>query len=374
MKKGSKILAAAGLSLVGGSCAAMGAGAFFYRLCLTQKVDKSKVFAAPHNRPTDVPASTVGQDREWLGAQPTEERMIYSEEGLCLRGILLKNPSKGPWVILCHGYTGHAEEMADFARQFYQRGYQVLMPDARGHGKSEGEYIGMGWPERRDIVRWAEYLVWKERAENIALLGISMGGATVMMASGEELPGQVRAIVEDCGYTSAWDEFHYQLKMLYHLPAFPLLYVTDLLARVKAGYGLKAASAIKQVAKCRIPMLFIHGEKDALVPYWMLKPLYEAASCPKECFVVENAGHGEARQAQPEEYWKRVFGFLERNMLTSGLSYSKIYNCDNVLKRRSKAPVKRLKDKNKEKRSVESLRRSRTSVDHVGSGTNKAIK
>ena len=217
-------------------------------------------------------------------------------------------------------------------------------------------------------------LVWKERAENIALRGISMGGATVMMASGEELPGQVRAIVEDCGYTSAWDEFHYQLKMLYHLPAFPLLYVTDLLARVKAGYGLKAASAKKQVAKCRIPMLFIHGEKDALVPYWMLKPLYEAASCPKECFVVENAGHGEARQAQPEEYWKRVFGFLERNMLTSGLSYSKIYNCDNVLKRRSKAPVKRLKDKNKEKRSVESLRRSRTSVDHVGSGTNKAIK
>ena len=108
MKKGSKILAAAGLSLVGASCAAMGAGAFFYRLCLTQKVDKSKVFAAPHNRPTDVPASTVGQDREWLGAQPTEERMIYSEEGLCLRGILLKNPSKGPWVILCHGYTGHA--------------------------------------------------------------------------------------------------------------------------------------------------------------------------------------------------------------------------------------------------------------------------
>ncbi len=66
MKKGSKILAAAGLSLVGASCAAMGAGAFFYRLCLTQKVDKSKVFAAPHNRPTDVPASTVGQDREWL--------------------------------------------------------------------------------------------------------------------------------------------------------------------------------------------------------------------------------------------------------------------------------------------------------------------
>ena len=72
MKKGSKILAAAGLSLVGASCAAMGAGAFFYRLCLTQKVDKSKVFAAPHNRPTDVPASTV--DRTGSGLAPSPRR------------------------------------------------------------------------------------------------------------------------------------------------------------------------------------------------------------------------------------------------------------------------------------------------------------
>lgn len=318
MKKTSKFLIAAGISLVSVSGAALGAGAFFYRLCLSQKVDKSKIFAAPHNQPSNAAPVAEGDDREWLACQPTEERVIYSEEGLCLRGILLKNPSGGPWVILCHGYMGRAEEMADFAHRLYEQGYQILMPDARGHGKSEGDYIGMGWPDRRDIVRWAEYLVWKERAEKIALLGISMGGAAVMMASGEELPGQVRAVVEDCGYTSAWDEFHYQLKMLYHLPAFPLLYVTDLLTRIKAGFGLKEASAMKQVAKCRIPMLFIHGECDTMVPYWMLKPLYEAASCPKECLVVENAGHGESREVQPEEYWKRVFAFLEKNLGEAG--------------------------------------------------------
>jgi hypothetical protein len=250
---------------------------------------------------------------EWLSKQETEERTIYSEDGLRLRGILLRNPAGGSWAILCHGYTGHAEEMADFAREFYGRGYQVLMPDARGHGKSEGDYIGMGWPDRRDIVCWARHLADGEGAKDIVLLGISMGGAMVMMASGEKLPPQVRAIVEDCGYTSAWDEFHYQLKMLYHLPSFPLLHMMDMFARRRAGYGLKEASALKQVAKCKVPMMFIHGKKDSMVPYEMLKPLYEAANCPKECLVVEQAGHGESRQAKPEEYWKRVFAFLGKH-------------------------------------------------------------
>ncbi|MDE6927048.1 MAG: alpha/beta hydrolase [Acetatifactor sp.] len=292
----------------------LGAGAFFYRLCLTQKANKSRIFSAPHNQGTDVPHSTADRDLVWLEEQPAEDRVIFSEDGLCLRGLLLRNPSQGPWVILCHGYMGNAEGMAVHARRFYEQGYQILIPDARGHGKSEGEYIGMGWPERRDVVRWAEYLVWKEKAEKIALLGVSMGGATVMMTSGEDLPVQVRAIVEDCGYTSVWDEFHYQFKMLYHLPAFPLMYVTDLFARIRAGYGLKEASALKQVAKCRIPMLFIHGKKDTFVPYRMLKPLYEAAACPKEYYVVENAGHGEAHRAEPVEYWNRVFSFLEKYM------------------------------------------------------------
>ncbi len=303
------------LAVLGGgltaSLAALGAGDFFYRLCLTQTVDKTKIFSAPHNQPSDdVPPSTVSRDMDWLKKQKTQERTIFSEDGLRLRGILLKNPEGGPWVVLCHGYTGHAEEMADFAREFYGRGYQVLMPDARGHGRSEGKYIGMGWPDRRDVVRWAEHLVSEERAEKIVLLGISMGGAMVMMTSGEKLPPQVCAIVEDCGYTSAWDEFHYQLKMLYHLPSFPLLHMMDMFAKIRAGYGLKEASALKQVAKCKIPLMFIHGKKDSLVPYEMLKPLYEAATCPKECFVAKRAGHGESRQAQPEEYWKRVFAFL----------------------------------------------------------------
>lgn len=313
--KGSRLpWAVLGISLAAMFGAAFGAGAFFYRLCLTQKSDKEKIFSAPHNQGTDVPHSTMDQDLVWLGGQPVSERVIFSEDGLCLRGLLLKNPSQGPWVILCHGYMGSAEGMAVYARKFYERGYQILMPDARGHGKSEGDYIGMGWPERRDIVRWAEYLVWKEKAEKIALVGGSMGAATVMMASGEKLPEQVRAVVEDSGYTSAWDEFHYQLKMLYHLPAFPLLYITELFARIRAGYSLREASALKQVAKCRIPILFIHGRKDSFVPYQMLQPLYGAASCVKEYYVAENAGHTEAYRAEPVEYWNRVFGFLDKYM------------------------------------------------------------
>ena len=108
------------------------------------------------------------------------------------------------------------------------------------------------------------------------------GAATVMMTAGEPLPPNVRAIVEDCGYTTAWEEFRYQLKKTYGLPPFPVLYTADALLRRRAGFSLREASAAAQVAHSRTPMLFIHGGKDAFVPFAMLDEVYAAARCPKE--------------------------------------------------------------------------------------------
>ena len=143
---------------------------------------------------------------------------------------------------------------------------------------------------------------------------IGKGGATVMMTSGEALPENVRAIVEDCGYTSAWDEFRYQMKRTFSVPPFPVLYTTDALLRRRAGFSMREASAVEQLKKCRTPMLFIHGGKDAFVPFEMLAEVYAAAGCPKEQYIVPEAGHAESRAANPERYWQRVFGFLGRWM------------------------------------------------------------
>ncbi|MFR1785343.1 MAG: alpha/beta hydrolase [Ruthenibacterium lactatiformans] len=161
--------------------------------------------------------------------------------------------------------------MAEYARRFYDAGFSLLLPDARGHGQSEGGYIGMGWPERRDIAALVQRVTAENGAPDIVLMGVSMGAATVMMTAGEPLPPNVRAIVEDCGYTTAWEEFRYQLKKTYGLPPFPVLYTADALLRRRAGFSLREASAAAQVAHSRTPMLFIHGGRmpSFPLPCWM---------------------------------------------------------------------------------------------------------
>ncbi|XOW20669.1 alpha/beta hydrolase [Lactococcus cremoris] len=149
-------------------------------------------------------------------------------------------------------------------RHFYNKGYNVVTPDLRGHEKSQGDYIGMGWDDRKDMLLWINTITQRDPQAEIVLLGVSMGGATVMNTSGEKLPSNVKAIVEDCGYTSTGDVFTYQLKQLFGLPKFPVLYAANTMTEIRAGYNIFKSSAIKQVAKSKTPMLFIHGDKDTL--------------------------------------------------------------------------------------------------------------
>ncbi|GAY72145.1 hydrolases of the alpha/beta superfamily [Lentilactobacillus kosonis] len=136
---------------------------------------------------------------------------------------------------------------------FHQLGYNVLLPDARGHGDSQGNYIGFGWPERLDYDKWIAQVIHRQGSDSqIVVFGVSMGGATTMMVSGTKLPSQVKAFVEDCGYTSANDEIVYQAKQLYHLPAvprFPLVDIVSSITQFKDGYNFKEASSLNQVKK-----------------------------------------------------------------------------------------------------------------------------
>lgn len=237
-----------------------------------------------------------------------------SPDGLRLHAYYLEAAHSDKAVILCHGYNSNPRDLIKYILRLHREGYSVLAPDARAHGRSEGKFRGMGWPERLDIVQWIQLLILRTGPASIALMGVSMGAATVMMTAGEPLPKQVKAVIEDCGYTSAWEEFKAQLKDQFHLPPFPLLYLSSLLCRIQAGYRFGEASALKQVKKCRIPMLFIHGEADTFVPYRFLRRLYSAASCPREMYSVPEARHALAMPQNPEGYWNTVFDFLERNL------------------------------------------------------------
>lgn len=249
----------------------------------------------------------------WVKANPPQILSIRSQDGLRLEADLFPQKSLSHrWVLLAHGYGSSRENMRGIGSFYADQGFNVLIPDMRAHGKSEGKYIGMGWLDRKDLLLWIDKILQQDPSAKIVLHGVSMGAAAVMMVSGETLPPQVKAIVEDCGYTSVWDIFSDELNYLFHLPPFPVLYASDFMARIRAGYGLKEASALKQVEKSVTPTLFIHGSCDTFVRPEMAHTLYEAAACEKMLLIIPGAGHGESYLRDPRRYFDTVFGFIGR--------------------------------------------------------------
>ncbi len=250
----------------------------------------------------------------WIKEQPLELVATQAHDGLTLRAHYLPPlvPSDRV-VILVHGYGGVGTDLAGFAYLYHQAGFHVLMPDNRGHGKSDGNYIGFGWHDRQDCLRWIDYLVGRVGTDSsIFLHGVSMGGATVLMTSGETLPAQVKGIISDCAYTSVNAVLAYQMKRMYRLPHFPFLAMTSLLTKLKAGYFFSEASALKQVKKAAVPILFIHGDADTFVPTSMVYELYDACQTKKELVVIPNAAHAMAYFEAPDRYDEVVEAFVRR--------------------------------------------------------------
>lgn len=248
--------------------------------------------------------------KKWYGENG--EDVYIMSDSFRLHGKLFKNPGT-KYALVCHGYTSKAKHMAGFVNKFHSLGYNVLAVDARAHGDSEGTKIGMGWPERFDVIEWINYIISLEPDAQIILHGVSMGASTVLMASGEELPKNVKAIIADCGYTSEWDEFRQEADVL-HIPWFPVLNASSAISKVRDGYDFKQASAVEQVKKSHTPTLFIHGSEDELVPYGMLNELYSAANCEKEILTIQGAGHALSSSVAPELYWNTVENFLEKHL------------------------------------------------------------
>lgn len=217
-------------------------------------------------------------------------------------------------IVVAHGYMGNKEQMASYIRLWHRQGYNVLAPDDRGNGQSQGNYYGFGWPDRLDYLKWTKQVIARTGTNSqIGLFGVSMGGATVMMMSGEKLPHQVKAIIEDCGYTSVGDELGYELKQLYHLPKFPLLYTASWVADAKAHFNFMQASSVNQLKKNKLPIFFIHGAKDTFVPTKMVYENYRATTVKdKELWVVPGAAHAESFTLHPQEYQRRVTTFMAK--------------------------------------------------------------
>ncbi len=136
-----------------------------------------------------------------------------------------------------------------------------------------------------------------------------------MMLSGEPVPDGIKDIrfVDDCGYTSVWDEFEGELRNQFDLPAFPLMHTTSLLCQLRYGWNFDEASAISQVKKCPYPMFFIHGDNDTFVPTEMVHRLYKAKSGPKQLWITKSTGHAQSYKNHREDYINKIREYISTN-------------------------------------------------------------
>lgn len=250
--------------------------------------------------------------KEKLAEFPHEDMYITSNDGLKLHATYFPCEGSKKVVICFHGYT--SEGLNDYSTLaiFYQsKGYNLLLVDERAHGKSEGKYIGFGCLDRHDAKLWIEEMVKKLGEDcKILLHGDSMGGATVLMTTGLELPPQVKAAISDCAFTSAWEVFSSVLKNMYHLPPFPIMQISNWMVKKNAGYELDECNARREVAKAKIPILFIHGDSDTFVPCSMSQELYDACKTEKKLVMIEGAGHVESCYRDAELYHGTIEEFI----------------------------------------------------------------
>ena len=246
------------------------------------------------------------------------DTFIYAEGGerLYAKYIPASSPNNRT-AVLIHGYTDCLWGMMRLGYMYHHDlGYNVLLPDGYAHGQSEGSHIRMGWLDRYNVMQWMalanDMFKGDSTATQMLVHGISMGAATTMMLSGEAQPDYVKCFVEDCGYTSVWDEFTHELKSRFGLPPFPLMHFSNAWNKLLHGWGFKEASALKQVAKSSLPMMFIHGDEDDFVPTWMIYPLYEAKNGEKEMWLVPGVAHAVAYTKYPQEYTERVKAFVSK--------------------------------------------------------------
>ncbi len=245
---------------------------------------------------------------------------VKSFDGLTLRGYYYEYSPDSPLELIFHGYSGNAErDLSGGVERCFALGRSCILIDQRGAGMSEGKVCSFGVNERRDCLSWIEFATKKFGKERPLIIGgVSMGGATVMMAAGENLPENVVCVMSDCGYSSQKDIICKVVKemKLPHKIIYPFI---KLGAQLYGGFGLEETTPIEAVAKSQTPIVFIHGDNDDFVPHSMSVECFNVCNAPKKMVTIEGAGHGLAFPQNPEKYinslgdFANEVGFLKKS-------------------------------------------------------------
>lgn len=252
--------------------------------------------------------------RQWIQetrATPHEEVSIRSFDGLNLWGKYYEYAPGAPIELMFHGYRGSAErDLCGGMQRCFQLGHSALIVDQRCSGRSDGNVITFGVNEHKDCLRWIDFALAHFGPDvKLILTGMSMGAATVLMAGGKDLPDNVMGILADCGYSSAKEIILETIRKM-GLPPKLVYPFVKLGARLYGHFELEETAPAEAMERCKVPVIFFHGEADDYVPCWMSEKNYDACQSRKQLVLVPGAGHGLSYPVAPAEYLKQVRQFF----------------------------------------------------------------
>lgn len=242
-----------------------------------------------------------------------DDVFINSFDKTKLAGSYLLGNNPNMRVILIHGYTASNKTMFTIADKYYKHGFSVLAPDLRGHGNSAGIFTTYGIKEKEDLKSWIKWIKTLHPQAKIILHGESLGAASAMFLAGEN-PKDIIACIEDCGYTSYYDVYVNQFPKKLSFLTKIIAVLANLFIKPIIGADL-FKSNIDSMKKTKIPVFFINGGKDEIVPLQMCKSLYKSHQAKKEIYIAQGAGHAESKLYDSDIYYKKIFGFLDELML-----------------------------------------------------------
>ena len=242
---------------------------------------------------------------------PQEAVSVTSFDGLTLTGKYFEFAPGAPMELMFHGYRGNAErDLSGGVQRAFALGRSVLLVDQRCSGNSQGNVISFGINEHRDCLTWLDFAIRRFGPEQkIILTGISMGAATVMMAAGEDLPGNVIGILADCGYSSAKDIIMEVIRQMGLPPKLGYPFV-KLGAKLFGRFDLEETSPVEALRNAKVPVIFFHGESDDFVPCFMSKACFDACTSRKKLVTIPGAGHGLSFPKDPETYLDALWDFF----------------------------------------------------------------
>ena len=290
-------------------------GYVFFEACVRRKeydwLNEKEISKTSYNKYY----KTIVASNQWLIDHKAQDLYLTSEDGLRLHSLWIPaNDAKGT-VILAHGYKSTMLVDFSFVLDFYHAlGMNLLIPDQRSHGKSEGKYITFGVKESDDMLLWLQYHNRNFGACPVVLSGLSMGASTMLYLADADLPKNVKGIVADCGFTSPKAILSHVFTSVTHLPAGLSIWAADLFARIFAGFSLSEKDTRISLANSRVPVFMIHGKEDGFVPCSMTEEGYAACTADKQVLLVEGADHGVSFLYDSDGYTNMLINFFEKNV------------------------------------------------------------